>query len=313
MFGKLVAYHEWLYRERDPNHHGLVTLIHPWECGLDTTPPWMQALARMPQPWWARAATRLHIAHFLRFLRRDTKYVPSIQRPTDSEGLGMLVLAQRAKRYRFDVRRMPPDRSVLIEDLAFNSILAAANRSLTLIADDVGQSVPPELQELFARTDTAIEQLWDERSRQYFSRNAVNGDLIRVSTVATFLPLFAGVPSPERATQLIDRLREPSGFWPRCPVPTVPTDVPEFREEAYWKGPTWINMNWMIIEALEGLNEHVLAEDLRQRTLDLVDRAGCAEYFSPLTGRGYGAPGFSWTAALVLDLLAPRAGGGLLP
>ncbi|MEX1007158.1 MAG: trehalase family glycosidase [Acidimicrobiia bacterium] len=313
LFGKLVAYHEWLYRERDPNHRGLVTLIHPWECGLDTTPPWMQTLARMPLPWWARAATRLHVAHFSRFLRRDTKYAPSVQRPTDAEGLAMLVLAQRAKRCGFDVRRMPPDRSVLIEDLAFNSILAAANRSLTLIADEVGQPVPPELQEHFARTDTAIEQLWDEPSAEYFSRNAVTGEPIRLSTVSTFLPLFAGVPSPARAARLIAQLREPSGFWPRYPVPSVPTDAPEFREEAYWKGPTWININWMIVDALDRFNEHALAEELRQRTLDLVDRAGCHEYFSPLTGRGCGASEFSWTAALVLDLLATGGEDGLLP
>src|SRR5262245_55867827 len=40
MVPKLVAHHEWLYRERDVERRGLVTLLHPWECGLDTTPPW---------------------------------------------------------------------------------------------------------------------------------------------------------------------------------------------------------------------------------------------------------------------------------
>ena len=151
LFPKLVAVHEWLYRERDPDRCGLVTLIHPWECGLDTTPPWMQALARMPVPWWARAATRFHLAHVVRFLRRDTKYIPSVQRPTDDEGLRMLVLAQLAKRHGFELRRMPRDRSVLIQDLAFNAILAAANRSLTAIAAELDTALPPELPDHFAR------------------------------------------------------------------------------------------------------------------------------------------------------------------
>jgi len=39
----------------------------------------------------------------------------------------------------------------------------------------------------------------------------------------------------------------------------------------------------------------------------LVAGAGFAEYFDPLTGEARGAGRFSWTAALVLDLLA---GGG---
>ena len=150
----------------------------------------------------------------------------------------------------------------------------------------------------------AIEELWDDETGEYFSRDAVTGDLIRMSTIATFLPLFAGAASPRRAQDLIAQLRVPGGFWPQFPVPTVPTDAPEFREEAYWKGPTWLNMNWMIVEALHDHREADLAGQLRQRSLELVDAAGCSEYFSPLTGRGYGAPEFSWTAALVLELLA---------
>ncbi len=42
--------------------------------------------------------------------------------------------------------------------------------------------------------------------------------------------------------------------------------------------------------------------ELRRRTLALVDEHGFAEYFSPLTGDGHGAPDFSWTAALAIDL-----------
>jgi len=66
-------------------------------------------------------------------------------------------------------------------------------------------------------------------------------------------------------------------------------------------------MNWLIIEALEGVGRTPLAARLRQQTLDLVEGGGCAEYFSPLTGEGLGALEFSWTAALALDLLAATA------
>jgi hypothetical protein len=38
--------------------------------------------------------------------------------------------------------------------------------------------------------------------------------------------------------------------------------------------------------------------------LELVRRSGCHEYFDPITGQGLGSPDFSWTAALVLDVLA---------
>jgi len=48
----------------------------------------------------------------------------------------MLVLATRAKKHRFKLDQMPRQGSVLIEDLAFNAIFAAANRSLELVAQD---------------------------------------------------------------------------------------------------------------------------------------------------------------------------------
>jgi hypothetical protein len=310
---KLVAYHSWLYRERDPTSQGLVTLIHPWECGLDTTPPWMDALARMPAPWWAKVTIRLHLAHLVKLFRRDTKYVPSVQRPTDDEGLRMLVLAQLGRRHGFELRRMPRDRAVLIEDLAFNSILVAANASLARLAVEARIALPEGVQREAARTTTALGELWDDGWGQYFSRDTVTGSLLRLPTIATFLPLLARVVPPERVARLAAQLRAPSGFWPRFPVPTVPTDATCFREEAYWKGPTWVNMNWFLVQSLAANDHDDIASALLDSTLRLVDDNGFFEYFSPLTGRGYGARDFSWTAALALDLIARRRANRLLP
>lgn len=304
VFPKLVEYHRWLYRERDLDHRGLVTLIHPWECGLDTTPPWMAALRHMAEPLWVRIALRLRLARVARLFRRDTRYLPAAERASDGDGLRMLALARRAKRYDFELRKMPQVGSVLIEDVAFNALLAVANQALSEIAREVDASIDPELQRSFLATNGAIEELWDEETGLYCSRHSVTGELIVSPTVATFLPLWAGVSEPARARRLIERLREPSSFWPRFPVPSVAIDAPPFDDDRYWKGPTWVNTNWIIVEGLRMYGVHDIAEDLRQRTLALVDDAGFAEYFSALTGQPLGADEFSWTAALVLDLLA---------
>ena len=167
----------------------------------------------------------------------------------------MLVLAHRAKRYGFELRRMPPRQSLLIEDVAFNSFLSVANKALVRIARDADVTIDPELHRSFDATDAALEQLWDEPSGEYYSRNTLTGDLIKVPTVATFLPLWTKAVPAERAAELIARLREPSGFWPAFPVPSVPTDAPHFDAHRYWKGPTWINMNWAIVHGLRMYDE----------------------------------------------------------
>jgi Trehalase len=291
MIPKLIAYHRWLFRERVRPGSDLITLIHPWECGLDSTPPWMRALREWRKPWWVGAAERLHLARLLRRLRYDTRYLPAADRASDDDGLRMLALAVHLERYDFALGRLPVDRSVLIEDVAFNAMFAAANDALTRLGATA-------LADETARHRVAFELLWHEPTQQYCSRDAVTHELLTEPTVAGFLPLFGGTA---RGAQLVERLRADEN-WPAYPVPSVPVGAPHFHETRYWKGPTWVNTNWMIVDGLERCGETELAADLRRRTLDLVDAAGCSEYFSPLTGEGHGAGEFSWTAALAIDL-----------
>ncbi len=304
---RLVAHHAWLYRERVRDGAALITLIHPWECGLDSTPPWMHALREWRMPRWLRTAERLRLARVLRSLRYDTRYLPATERASDDDGLRMLAVAVHAKRYGFELARMPPEHSVLVEDVAFNALLAVADRSLTTIADEAGTPLPGDLTRAIERHRTALEDLWDDTTGQYCSRHSVTGVPLRQPTIATFLPLWAGTPIRERVDRLLGALRDPAAYGPAFPVPSVPVGTPEFQEARYWKGPTWVNTNWAVVQGLEEYGETDLADDLRARTLDLVDRSGFSEYFSPLTGEGYGAGEFSWTAALTIALISSSA------
>jgi glycogen debranching enzyme len=304
LFPKLVAYHAWLYRERAPGGKGLITLIHPWECGLDTTPPWTRQLRRMRGPWWLRPALRLRLSRVARVFRRDTRYAPAAERLSDDDGLRMLALVHQVQRHDFDLARLPPETSVLVEDLAFNALLVTSNHSLERIAAELGVTLEPALTERFRRTESALGELWDDERGQYFSRDVPSQRLIKMPTIATFFPLWTGVVPSDRERRLVALLVDPARYWPRHPVPSVAVDAKEFDDDRYWRGPTWVNTNWIIVESLRAIGHHDLADDLRARTLELVERSGFAEYFSALHGDGYGASEFSWTAALTLDLCA---------
>ena len=45
------------------------------------------------------------------------------------------------------------------------------------------------------------------------------------------------------------------------------------------------------------------ATGLERTTIALAEGAGMREYYDPLTGEGLGSEDFSWTAALVTDML----------
>ena len=65
-------------------------------------------------------------------------------------------------------------------------------------------------------------------------------------------------------------------------------------------------MNWLIIEGLKnyGFKDHAAA--LTESTLEMVGKQGCYEYFDPISGDAAGAPNFSWTASLAIDLLKQK-------
>ncbi len=303
VYPALLAYHEWLYRERDPHSEGLVLQIHPWETGLDNTPPWMSELHDHQLATWITVVKKLKLKRLFNIFRRDTKSIPAEQRIDIIDALAFYSTQRRLRRKNYDIDRILSHSLFAIEDLSFNCLFIRANQHLKDIASTIREDISPELVEHMKKTESALEQLWDPYSSQYYSREFVSHRLIKVPSIATLLPLYAGSVTKERAGALIKLLEDTHQFGSHYPVPSVPLNSEWFDPTGYWQGPTWVNMNWMIIDGLSRYGFHDHAAALTESTLELVKQSGCYEYFNPLDGSPAGAPDFSWTAALIIDLL----------
>jgi hypothetical protein len=55
-----------------------------------------------------------------------------------------------------------------------------------------------------------------------------------------------------------------------------------------------------------GSREH--ADSVRKSIVELCREEGFHEYFDPTTGEGHGSDLFSWSAALLIDVLAKEEG-----
>jgi hypothetical protein len=304
MWPHLLAYHQWIYQERDPHREGLALLIHPWESGMDNTPPWMDELGQHLLPWWIRMMQKLRIDSTVSWFRSDTRYVPTAQRLSNVEALALYDTQLRLRRKSYNIHRILNHTLFAIEDLTFNSILIRANMRLREITKSLREELPQEMDKRMKLTEKALEALWDPYAEQYFSRHFVTHRLLKQPSVATLLPLYAGSVTPERAQKLVSLLENEHQFGTPYPAPSTPTSSPWFNPVCYWQGPSWVNINWLIIDGLKryGFTDHAAA--LKESTLEMIERSGAYEYFNPLTGEPLGVDDFSWTAALTIDLLS---------
>jgi hypothetical protein len=304
VYPALLAYHKWLYHDRDPHHEGLVLLIHPWESGLDNSPPWMSELHKHKLGWVLSAVNTLHLDRFAQIFRRDVHFVPASQRESTRDALALYGMQRRFKRKAYDINAILDHAVLAIEDVGYNAMLIRANEHLHGIAQTIGRKLPETLRAQMRMTEDAMEQLWDEHTTQYYSRNFTTHETIKISSIASLLPLYGGSISKERAAELVKHIENSKVYGAKFLVPSVPLNSNWYDELGYWQGPTWINTNWMIIQGLEHYGYNKLATKVREASIAAVKKSGFYEYFSAKNGEPAGIPHFSWTAALIIDLLS---------
>lgn len=148
-----------------------------------------------------------------------------------------------------------------------------------------------------------LMQLWDGERRRFRPRGSRGP--VAAHTVVDLLPLLTGTLPEDVVGDLADDLADPATFATPFPAPTVARDDPAFDPEGMWRGPTWVNTNWLLVEGLSRSGRRNAAVALAERTLAMVvDAGGAFEYYHPLTGGRppRAVPAFAWTAALFLDL-----------
>lgn len=295
-FPRLVAWHEYLHRDRDPEEEGLVYLRHPWESGMDNSPMWDAIMQRL----------HLRPDQIPRYHRADTHFVPTETRPVSAEYDRFAYLVKLFADRDYDEVHIREDCPFLVQDVLFNALLCRADRDLAEIARVLGEDPFPFDGSADKTARAMNEKLWDEEHAIYLDFDLVAGRPIYAYVAPNFVPLYAAVPDKTRARQMVDSLKN-NGFFLSDedvkPVPSYDRYGFGFSPVQYWRGPVWINVDWFLMRGLEryGFGEH--AERLQQTIIGLCTDEGFYEYYDPLNGTGHGSDLFSWSAALLLDVL----------
>ena len=87
--------------------------------------------------------------------------------------------------------------------------------------------------------------------------------------MASFLPLLAGICDREQAKALAGHLTDPETFGTPFPVPCISKKDPTYGSDM-WRGPVWMNYNYMIITGLRESGYPDLSADIREKTLQTL-------------------------------------------
>ncbi len=184
-----------------------------------------------------------------------------------------------------------------VAPVGFNALVAFNAREL---ADVVGDD---RLADGSAELAGALTGRWSDEAGTWVDAGPMADGSGRVRTLDGLLGLLVD-DDPDRAAVVMAQLMDPAAHG----GPAGPTGVhrgePSFRPDAYWRGPVWPQLAYLMVLATDRHSPEVAA-DLCRTTVAGAWASGLAEYWNPDSGAGLGAVPQSWTG-LALLLAARR-------
>jgi glycogen debranching enzyme len=150
-----------------------------------------------------------------------------------------------------------------------NSYIVRQNQTLALIARELGKVEDArKFQEKAEELRSLVNSMmWDDGTGYYYDLDVVSGELVKIKTIASLFPLFAGIPDQERAQIIRGHVMDPDEFNTPFPLPSTALNDPTFEKDC-WRGPIWINTAYMVIV---GMERYGFTEDAASLSFKLVE------------------------------------------
>ncbi len=165
------------------------------------------------------------------------------------------------------------DKLTYLEAIDFCCFMAKEASAMAKIADILGLDGEKEFynnwfEEIKADVN---EKLWSEEDGFYFDYDILDKKLHKVWSVASFLPLFAGICDEGRAKRLLTHLLDPETFYSTFPIPSISKKDVTYGTDM-WRGPVWLNYNYMLIEGLIRYGFKDYAEEVQVKTFEVLNK-----------------------------------------
>ena len=285
---KLKKYHEWFIKYRDPDKTGLVSILHPWESGYDNSPLWDAPL------------NKIKLEKNLKYKRGDIKVVNPEFRPLDIDYDRYVTIKNHLKKINYNPEKIYKLSMFNVVDLGFNSLFLKANKDLLKLLKKFNLNFLI-IKKYINNTENNILKLYDKKKDTFFCMDLKNKKKIFIPSITNYFLLFADLNNPFINKKIIKNLKKYNKNH-KYVFSSIKPNHKTFEEKRYWRGPVWINCNWIIYQGLKN-KDNFFSKIIKKKTIKLIEKKGFHEYYSCKNGRAMGANNFSWSAALYLDLI----------
>ena len=162
-------------------------------------------------------------------------------------------------------------------------------------------------------TEKMVHHFWDDQAGLFWAMRGHQP--IRVLTPFNLYPLITGRLDKGLTKRLVTHLMNKDYFWKDYPIATVAGTDAQYNPDRMWRGPTWVNVNYLFIEGLMRCGYKDQARQLRDKTLELLMlHNDIYEYYNPETGAPppQAASVFGWSSAVFIDLAIKASCGEII-
>ena len=150
--------------------------------------------------------------------------------------------------------------------------------------------------------------MWDKETGFFYDTRIDAGEHIKVMGAECWLPLWAGIATPEQAKQVMQKMMDPQKFNSTLPLGTLDISHPRLRPvRGYWRGPVWVDQVYFGITGLRNYGfdreADILTEKFINNAQGLTTDGPIHENYNPLTGEALNSPNFGWSSACIIKML----------
>ena len=288
---KIKKYHEWFIKFRDPNKTGLVSILHPWESGYDNSPIWDEPM------------NNISVDKELNYQRRDLEVSNSDERPLKIDYDRYVTIRDQFRDVNYDPYKLYELSIFNVVDVGFNSLFLKANKDLIELLNKFKLNFE-EIELFIAQSESEIIKLYNYDSDEFISRDLNTNKDILIPSITNYFTLIADLKNNKLNNKIINNLKN-HNLNEKYFFSTIKPDHESFEEKRYWRGPVWINCNWLIYQGIKNKDKEYSIK-IKNETISLIENKGFHEYYSCNDGSVMGANNFSWSAALYLDLVMQK-------